>query len=71
MTNELELERIKTLMVDVYRRFKNKEITKEEARCESDLLKSIVDTIEVARLKEQIAQVKTLLTTNKAKRGNA
>ena len=54
-------------MVDVYRRFKNKEITKEEARCESDLLKSIVDTIEVARIKEQIEQVKSLLTTNKKK----
>lgn len=68
MTNELELERIKNLMIDVYRRFKNKEIAKEEARCETDLLKSIVDTIEVARLKEQIAQVKTLLTTNKEKK---
>lgn len=65
MNNELELEKIKNLMIGVYRRFRNKEITKEEARCESELLKTIVDTIEVARLKEQIAQVKSLLTTNK------
>jgi hypothetical protein len=68
MADELELTKIKSLMVDIYRRYRNKELTKEEARCESELLKGIVDTIEIARVKDQIAQVKSLLISNK--RGN-
>jgi hypothetical protein len=62
---QLDLEQIQTLLTDTYRRFRAKEINKEEAKCEADLLKAMVETVEVKKVKEQLAEVKALLITNK------
>ena len=62
---QLKIEKIQHLLADTYKRFRKKEINKEEAKCEADLLKTIAEITEITRIKEQIAEVKSLLTTNK------
>jgi len=65
MVKQLELEEISQLLGDVYQRFRNKEISKDQAKCESDLLKNIAEIKEIARIKEQISELKSILTINK------
>lgn len=62
---QLEIEQIQCLLADTFKRFRKKEITKEDAKCEADLLKIIAELNEISRIKEQVQEVKSLLTTNK------
>ena len=62
---QLELDQVQTLLTNTYYRLRNKEISKEQAKCEADLLKTITEIKEVSRIKEQLAQIKSLLTANK------
>jgi hypothetical protein len=62
-----ELENTKTLLKDTYKRFRNGEIDKDQAKCESDLLVAIIKAIEIGELKEQIKHLNALLTNNKKK----
>lgn len=65
MTEQKELKNTKELLFDVYKRFRLGLITKEQAKCESELLTSIIKTIELDELKEQIKYLNNLLTNNK------
>jgi len=65
MTEQKELKNTKELLFDVYKRFRLGVITKEQAKCESELLSSIIKTIELDELKEQIKYLNNLLTNNK------
>ncbi|NBX53258.1 MAG: hypothetical protein EBT63_06400 [Proteobacteria bacterium] len=65
MTEQKELKNTKELLFDVYKRFRLGVITKEQAKCESELLTSIIKTIELDELKEQIKYLNNLLTNNK------
>lgn len=65
MTEQKELKNTKELLFDVYKRFRLGLITKEQAKCESELLTSIIKTIELDELKEQIKYLNNLLTSNK------
>ncbi len=65
MTEQQELKTTKELLFDVYRRFRQGVINKEQAKCESDLLTSIIKTIEISELKEQVKYLNNLLTNNK------
>ena len=49
-----ELNNSKTILKDVYKRFRNGEIDKDQAKCESDLLIAIIKAIEMSELKDQI-----------------
>jgi len=62
-----ELNNSKLILKDVYKRFRNGEIDKEQAKCESDLLIAIIKTIEMSELKDQIKHLNALLTNNKKK----
>ncbi|MFZ9180939.1 MAG: hypothetical protein ACO201_03635 [Rickettsiales bacterium] len=65
MIEQKELKNTKELLFDVYKRFRLGLITKEQAKCESELLTSIIKTIELDELKEQIKYLNNLLTNNK------
>lgn len=65
MIEQQELKNTKELLFDVYKRFRLGLITKEQAKCESELLGSIIKTIELDELKEQIKYLNNLLTNNK------
>lgn len=65
MTEQKEHKNTKELLFDVYKRFRLGVITKEQAKCESELLTSIIKTIELDELKEQIKYLNNLLTNNK------
>ena len=65
MIEQKELKNTKELLFDVYKRFRLGVITKEQAKCESELLSSIIKTIELDELKEQIKYLNNLLTNNK------
>ena len=65
MTKQKELENTKELLLDVYKRFRLGLISKEQAKCESDLLTSIIKTIELSEIKEQVKYLNNLLTNNK------
>lgn len=65
MIEQKELKNTKELLFDVYKRFRLGVITKEQAKCESELLTSIIKTIELDELKEQIKYLNNLLTNNK------
>ena len=65
MTEQQELKTTKELLFDVYKRFRLGLISKEQAKCESDLLESIIKTIELNELKEQVKYLNNLLTSNK------
>ena len=65
MTEQKELNAFKELLFDVYKRFRLGLITKEQAKCESELLTSIIKTIELSELKEQVKYLNNLLTNNK------
>lgn len=65
MTEQKELKNTKELLFDVYKRFRLGVITKEQAKCESELLSSIIKTIELDEFKEQIKYLNNLLTNNK------
>ncbi len=65
MTEQKELNTSKELLFDVYKRFRLGLITKEQAKCESELLTSIIKTIELSELKEQVKYLNNLLTNNK------
>ena len=67
MSEQSELRKTKELLFDVYRRFRFGSITKEQAKCESDLLYSIIKTIELSEVKEQVKHLTNLLTSNKKK----
>ena len=60
-----ELTNSKLILKDVYKRFRNGEIDKDQAKCESDLLIAIIKTIEMSELKDQIKHLNALLTNNK------
>ncbi len=62
---QLELGQIQALLTNVYQRLRNKEISKEQAKCEADLLKSIVEVSEISRIKNQLAEIKSLLNANR------
>ena len=62
-----ELATTKILLKNVYKRFSNGVISKEQAKCESDLLVAIIKAIEISELKEQIKHLNALLTNNKKK----
>jgi hypothetical protein len=62
-----ELNNSKIILKDVYKRFRNGEIDKDQAKCESDLLIAIIKTIEMSELKDQIKHLNALLTNNKKK----
>jgi hypothetical protein len=65
MSEQTELNKTKELLFDVYRRFRLGSITKEQAKCESDLLCAIIKTIELSEVKEQVKHLNNLLTNNK------
>ncbi|MBU6339157.1 MAG: hypothetical protein KGQ36_04195 [Rickettsiales bacterium] len=65
MSEQSELRKTKELLFDVYRRFRLGAISKEQAKCESELLTSIIKTIELSELKEQVKYLNNLLTNNK------
>lgn len=65
MIEQKELKNTKELLFDVYKRFRLGVITKEQAKCESELLTSIIKTIELNEFKEQIKYLNNLLTNNK------
>jgi hypothetical protein len=67
MENQQELTKAKLILKDVYQRFRNGEINKDQAKCESDLLVAIIKTIEMSELKDQIKHLTALLTNNKKK----
>lgn len=67
MSEQSELKKTKELLLDVYRRFRLGAISKEQAKCESDLLCSIIKTIEMSQLKEQVKHLTNLLTSNREK----
>lgn len=62
---KLEIDNIQSLLTDLYKRLKNKEISKEQAKAETDILKAIIEVNEISRVKEQLAEIKSLLTANK------
>lgn len=61
----IEIEKIKYLLLDVYKRLRSKEISNEQAKCECVLLTSIIKAIELDDLKTEMLNLKTLLTKNK------
>lgn len=65
MTEQKELNTSKELLFDVYKRFRLGLITKEQAKCESELLTSIIKTIELSEFKEQVKYLNNLLINNK------
>jgi len=60
-----ELEKIKELLKGVYRRFRSGAIGKDQAKCEADLLTSIIKAVELAEIKDQVKHLTSLLTSNK------
>jgi hypothetical protein len=62
-----ELEKTKNLLKDVYSRFRGGFISKEQAKCESELLTSIIKAIELSQVKEQVKYLQNLLSNNKQK----
>ena len=60
-----EIVKIKELLRGVYRRFRSGVIDKNQAKCEADLLTSIIKAIELAEIKDQVKHLTSLLTSNK------
>ena len=60
-----ELEKTTELLKSVYRRVRSGAIDKDQAKCEADLLASIIKTVELAEIKDQVKHLSFLLTSNK------
>ncbi len=65
MKNQQEVVNAKMLLIDTYKRLRSGDISREQAKCESELLTNIIKTVEMSDLKEQIKYLNNLLTSNK------
>ena len=57
----IEAKDIKRLLLNVYKSYKNKEITEQQAHKEAYLLNSIIKAIEVTDQEERLQKIESLL----------
>jgi len=63
MTNKtIEAKDVKRLLLRVYRKYNNKEITESQAQKETHILTSILKAIEVTDLEERLKKIENALT---------
>ena len=58
----IEAKDVKRLLLNVYRSYKNKEITEQQAHKETFILNSIIRAIEVTDQEERLQRIEGLLT---------
>lgn len=62
MKQDITIKQVQRMLLSVYKRYRNGEITNEVANKEAYILNSILKTIELTDLEERLIKVESLLS---------